>query len=720
VVFLNDISELGLMYYPELTLSEAGANEIKAVREFNTLGYKNAIDMIINSGDVDIARHYINPTNGVLTTSSGTYRTTVLFIPIVPGAAYSGKYIRSLGFYSGGSEADFIGGLEYIPKQHKVITAPENAQYIRLSFYSGYTTESTDVYFVPGDSVPAFGKYVLENLQGQSNGGGGTAGAGTTYAAIKGIAPEMTPKGEATTKTEVPEENDLQYNDAYLVSENGIVFGVDAEIGDLLTYNGAFNKLRKNNVQADDLLTHDVVIVGAGSGGMGAAYALKDAGYSVLVIEKLNGLGGTACQSWVDTWVEGCPPVYFVTLFNEMKAQGLVSGDIENFYLPPKFSASDTGAGLTMYHDKLAEKYAADLNGKVTVRLNTDFIAIGTLNGRVLRSIYVRDRETDKVTRINAKFFIDGSGDGVLCRSANGIPFVDFFYGQDAQSKYSESIAPVSPNRLTLNEPSLFFTLKDGYDDSALLDTIETVYRDGDTIVKPDYIKGDGYYNGRIVNPMAGATSEGGRLNILQGGDKLTEEIKAQRILEYWKYIKLSMLLKYEQAGADQHVFSGWNTNQRNLGFDGGVPDYIGIRESYRIQCEDMLNQNDLAITVRSNSIGTFIAEGSHGIDFHIRTGLNTAALADFNENLLRPYGIKYGSITPKKLDNVLIASRCYGASQVALASARVNTVLAQLGWAAGKAIKYCLDKGLDNVRDVDISELQSDQYTGFKSQIEK
>jgi hypothetical protein len=85
----------------------------------------------------------------------------------------------------------------------------------------------------------------------------------------------------------------------------------------------------------------------------------------------------------------------------------------------------------------------------MTIVLNTDFVAIGTLNGQALKSVFVRNRETDKVTRINAKFFIDGSGDGVLCRSANGIPFVDFFYGQDVQSKYNESIAPVSPNNLS-------------------------------------------------------------------------------------------------------------------------------------------------------------------------------------------------------------------------------------------------------------------------------
>jgi hypothetical protein len=69
---------------------------------------------------------------------------------------------------------------------------------------------------------------------------------------------------------------------------------------------------------------------------------------------------------------------------------------------------------------------------------------------------------------------------------------------------------------------------------------------------------------------------------------------------------------------------------------------------------------------------------------------------------------------------NVLIASRCYGASQIALASARGNFVMAQLGWAAGNAIKICLNSNHDDVRRVNIALLQSAEYTDFKNRVKK
>ena len=92
--------------------------------------------------------------------------------------------------------------------------------------------------------------------------------------------------------------------------------------------------------------------------------------------------------------------------------------------------------------------------------------------------------------------------------------------------------------------------------------------------------------------------------------------------------------------------------------------------------------------------------------------------MAVFNANNLRPNGIKYDSIIPHSLKNVLIASRCYGASQIFLGADRGNFTMAQLGFSAGKAILLCLENSLKDVRDVDIATLQSDNYTKFASNV--
>ena len=83
------------------------------------------------------------------------------------------------------------------------------------------------------------------------------------------------------------------------------------------------------------------------------------------------------------------------------------------------------------------------------------------------------------------------------------------------------------------------------------------------------------------------------------------------------------------------------------------------------------------------------------------------------NENL-KPYGVAYGCLVPKKLANVLVASRGAGFTHIGAATFRLNKDIAQIGWVAGKAALMFCEGGLENVRDVDVSILQSDAYSGF------
>lgn len=58
----------------------------------------------------------------------------------------------------------------------------------------------------------------------------------------------------------------------------------------------------------------------------------------------------------------------------------------------------------------------------------------------------------------------------------------------------------------------------------------------------------------------------------------------------------------------------------------------------------------------------------------------------------------------------------------VAMASARINMTMAQLGWAVGNASCLCLDGKLENVQQIAqdryMKVLQSDQYTQFDSRV--
>ena len=65
-----------------------------------------------------------------------------------------------------------------------------------------------------------------------------------------------------------------------------------------------------------------------------------------------------------------------------------------------------------------------------------------------------------------------------------------------------------------------------------------------------------------------------------------------------------------------------------------------------------------------------------------------------------------------------MIACRAYGASHIALAARRLNKDMAQLGWAAGFAVRECMEGNLDDVRLVDVTQIQ--KKSGFKENVQR
>jgi hypothetical protein len=242
-------------------------------------------------------------------------------------------------------------------------------------------------------------------------------------------------------------------------------------------------------------------------------------------------------------------------------------------------------------------------------------------------------------------------------------------------------------------------------------------------IVRPNYIVKDGYryslnIDGRemfFCNPMCGAGISG--YEIMRYSKAEQYSILKKRTLEYWKYIKYSLVLANRNGEKGYWDKSGWLVSDYGLNIGKRFANICGIRESYRIKCRYMLNQNDLVKDIRmcKNVVEShFIAIGNHNVDMHNQFGLT--GIDEFNQNQLKPYGIKYDCLIPISLSNVLICCKAFGASQIAISSARIVKTISQIGWAGGQAIRLCLDRNLNDTSldDSLISILQSERYTNF------
>ena len=136
---------------------------------------------------------------------------------------------------------------------------------------------------------------------------------------------------------------------------------------------------------------YDVIIVGGGTSGIAAAYALKDTNYRILLVEQQQKLGGTATQANVIDWIEGCRPEYLNDIFELLKRNNKLSGDISKSWLPAYFSKLNVSNSLRVSPTDLSDKYYTDLISSIDVLLNFEFIdcnlVANDLNSIKLRNV---------------------------------------------------------------------------------------------------------------------------------------------------------------------------------------------------------------------------------------------------------------------------------------------------------------------------------------------
>jgi GR25 family glycosyltransferase involved in LPS biosynthesis len=470
------------------------------------------------------------------------------------------------------------------------------------------------------------------------------------------------------------------------------------------------HSIEEENVINQDLidkngLIYDVIIIGSGAGGIGAAYALKNSGLNVLLIDKNAQIGGTHINAWVNVLAETVPPVFLDSVINKAITRGYakyVDANYQNIeplhevsynltYLPQRYTNGkpDMSMAIVFDIDGLVSIYKEDILGKIDILLNSEFIDVVdySSNGLVSTIILKSTIGFDKGV-VSAKYFIDCT-DGQLIRKINNIEGKDFYVGEDSQTQYLSSYgfteynsASISNNNY-INYPSLIYQLTKG---SENLESVQANYINDALIYEnPNNIL--------YVNPVSLLQVSG--KDVLINGEKKSYDILYSRSKEHWKNLKYG----------NNPRFQMWDLS--TMRFSGTAP-MLGIRETYRIACEKMLNENMLYIRINSNnynpsnSLDKIIAIGTHIIDIHGATNIDVATI----NSGIQPYGVPFGCIVPKNLKNVLIASRASGMTHIAAASFRLTKNIMCLGYAAGKTIEIANRYNTMDVRNIPVDSL--------------
>ena len=456
----------------------------------------------------------------------------------------------------------------------------------------------------------------------------------------------------------------------------------------------------------------DLVVVGAGSGGFGAALAASRQGCRVLLIEKSDSLGGNAARGGVNNWEPGVggtgiPFELYKRLRRTPLAVGIYSFGRHRAWQGPEVDPAFPGGELVIdparrYIDSLRrfgapplpqaeafrrehwhgvpyepEVYAAEMEamlaetGRCTVWRNTAFKG-ATAEDKRIKSITTSNGKT-----VTAAFFVDATADILLARHFGCRTSL----GQEPRERYDEVSAPREPTD-RLNGATLIYRVSRRGKAAPGIDPLPPGIPEAcwwsekfPIAACTQYPNGD--FNINALPVMAGREAHD------LGFTRAYAECH-RRIQAHWHHF--------------QSVFPEFQAFRVSW-----IAPGLGVREGPRLVGRHVLTEHDLIAGISRQTHPDLIALADHAKDTH---GADTGR-AGCGE-LTEPYGIPFRSLLPVELDNLAVACRGASFSSVAASSCRLSRTMMQLGQAAGTAVAVAKAQGLTTLAEVDPQALRA------------
>jgi len=397
----------------------------------------------------------------------------------------------------------------------------------------------------------------------------------------------------------------------------------------------------------------DVLVAGAGAGGICAAVQAARMGARVLLVEKATEIGGTGVHS----------PVGLVCKFQRRDTLEPINRGLheelfrEAYRWRGEFDPSDQ---LPTYdHHVLARRYRELIAAQPTLRVITGqaITALAQEAGadgrRRLQSVTIGDGR-----EFRAAVFVDGTADGNLSALA-GAPFELGRPGDHAMQSATLTFTVTGFDPAKMVNPAI--NTWGGY--WSLNEEINALYRERKA-------------GGRIRNPREG-------VGCFAYPDGKTLLFNSNAVLGVDPTRAGSVETARAEAEAYVHELFGL-LKERHPAFAAArlesISPRMGVREGRRILGDYVLTGEDCLGEARFDDM---VAACAYDIDIHDPHGGPTRMQRIPNTQY---YHIPYRCLTARDHDNLLLGSRCISGDFVAHSSYRVMSGITGIGQAAGAA----------------------------------
>ncbi|MCM8534187.1 MAG: FAD-dependent oxidoreductase [Lentisphaeraceae bacterium] len=441
--------------------------------------------------------------------------------------------------------------------------------------------------------------------------------------------------------------------DALVLSTGG--FKPSNELAELnqqrIKYNSVSTKLK-------DMGTYDVVIVGGGSAGIGAALSAARHGIRVAFIQDRPVLGGNASDEIQ------VPPMGYI---GKPEDKVNVTGIAEEVY-PVQGWKSYASSKL------LDKAIVAEKN--IDLFLNTRAIDVDMADEKTIKAVVAIDVHTGQRMSFTSNLFIDTTGHGWVGHYAGA----EYRHGTEAKGDFNESMAPEKANNYTMGN-SLYKLAFETSTQQEKFNTPAWAYqwtstKDFDKIqVRPSTATRPKAFDqategkGRKVKYLGASHTwfmeYGGIHNTITDAEKIRDNLFRMHI-GIWGYQK-----NYERVEKTKKIKLVWM-------------NYIaGVRESRRLMGDYIMTQKDFDTKARHADAVAFT---DWGVDDHHPYGFFTKGIDVLHPMKGYRVTIPYRSLYSKNISNLFMAGRCMSASHLALAGVRVERPMLATGQAVGTA----------------------------------
>ena len=404
---------------------------------------------------------------------------------------------------------------------------------------------------------------------------------------------------------------------------------------------------------------YDVIGVGSGPAGIGAAISAGRSGAKTLLIESCGRVGGISTSGMMSHFVGRCDSKLYSEVLDRAAEKNRFDLKIEKRYIDPEL--------LTITYIEMLEE------ANVDILLYTTFCDV-VMNGNAVTGIICHNK--NGFCQYDAQAVIDASGDGDVAEKSGA----EYFKGRETDGKMQPAtlmfkVGGVDTDRAVyLGSFESQFETKKGELQALAKEILP--YPAGHVLLYRSTLPGIVTCNMTNAIEIDGTSAE--------------DLTRAEIICRKQMPAILNFLREYVPGYENCYLI--------------GSASLIGIRETRHFKGVKTLTEQEIKDAVQHDDAVVFDAHFNFDVHNISGAGLDkTGCQKKFTQRL--GYTIPYGCMVPEKIDGLLLSGRNISGTHMAHSNYRAMPICMGIGEACGAAAAIAVKSGR-KLREIDAAEI--------------